>query len=412
MISKAWNVARHTLLRTTLIVGFATASIFLVGTTHLFATALLAALLCFALSLDLYRVIASADRPAAPIGADKPEIRSNSEYLQALLDTVSSVLMVLDDHGQTALANRAAQKFAGMPVRRLEQIPKLGEAAALKIRAMAPGGAEVLRLADGQFALVTAGQFRSSENSSLRLISLQRVAGDLDAVEIKAWRDMMQVLTHEMMNSLTPITSLTESLASILSKYSLVGTSLPAVEFQSIVETIGRRSQRLMEFVERYRRVAELPRPVMQTVSAAEFFRQSEELLNAMAFKANVSYRCDIDPSVLSFRADPLLLEQALLNLLKNSFDATGGEVQGAVIVSCTRTDSHLLIDVADNGRGVDQATREHLFVPFFSTKPGGSGIGLNLARNIALAHGGTLTFEANIPKGSIFRMILPILSD
>jgi two-component system nitrogen regulation sensor histidine kinase NtrY len=404
------QVAWKAVALTSVIVILAAASIALLLTTHLFATALLAALACSGLSLALYRIIARAAQTSAPRPAIG-EANSQDDYLQALLDTVSAVLIVLDEDGRMVLANRAAHKFAGMPVIRLAQLSALSQSAVAQISALPAGASEVLRLADGQPALVTAARFHSENGSLRRMISLQRITGNLDAVELKAWHDMMRVLTHEMMNSLTPITSLTESLARLLSAPpALAATTSASHDVKATVETISRRSRGLMEFVERYRQIAELPRPVNQDIDAAAFFSRVERLNADRTQEARVSFRSDVEPIGCVFRADPVLLEQALLNLIGNAFDAVGSEPAPCIALRCRFNDTDIQIEVVDNGRGVDVVAREHLFVPFFSTKSNGSGIGLNLARNIAMSHLGALTYEPSLPRGSIFRITLPRL--
>jgi two-component system nitrogen regulation sensor histidine kinase NtrY len=399
----AWNAVRLTVLLTML----TATTIALLLTTHLFATALLSALACCAVGWSLYVHISHADESLLskpPVGVAVIE----NDYLQALLDTVSSVLIVLEDDGRVALANRSAHKFAGMPVIKLGQIAALSRLAADQIEALPAGTSEIVKLVDGQPALITVARFGGSI-STKRLISLQRITGNLDAVELKAWHDMMKVLTHEMMNSLTPITSLTESLADLLSAPTTAGEGIGTPhDPKDLVETISRRSRGLMEFVERYRQIAELPTPKPQKIEVAEFLLRLERLHEARSQAAGVSFQFGVEPPRASFDADPVLLEQALLNLIGNAFDSLGSEPGGSIHVSCRLTDAATFLEVVDNGRGVGESDREHLFVPFFSTKSNGSGIGLNLARNIAMSHFGSVTYQPNTPKGSIFRIMLP----
>jgi two-component system, NtrC family, nitrogen regulation sensor histidine kinase NtrY len=403
----AWKAVRLTALLTF----FAAVTIKLLLETHFFATALLSALACCGVAWSLYVLINHADETfisQPPVG----EAVVKNDYLQALLDTVSSVLIVLDGDGRITLANRAAHRFVGMPVVKLAQISAFSGTTADQIDALPPGSSEILKLADGQPALVTVARFGSPISSSQRLISLQRIIGNLDAVELKAWHDMMRVLTHEMMNSLTPITSLTESLVDWFSSPITHATATATSHDPShLVETISRRARGLMEFVERYRQIAELPRPLTQEIDAEKFLLRLESLHAAKNHGMGVSFRFDVDPPGSSFRADPVLLEQALLNLIGNAFESFGSETAGSIYISCRVSDAAIRLEVIDNGCGVEESAREHLFVPFFTTKSNGTGIGLNLARNIAMSHLGTVTYEPNAPKGSVFRITLPRLA-
>jgi two-component system, NtrC family, nitrogen regulation sensor histidine kinase NtrY len=402
----AWRAVRLTALST--ICAAVTAT--LLFTTHFFATAFLSALACCLVAWSLYTLIANADETYV----HKPPVADAivaTDYLQALLDTVNSVLIVVDDKGRVALANRAAHAFVAMPVIKLAQISALSQVTADQIDALPVGASEILKLADGQPALVTVARFSSSGGSSRRLISLQRITGNLDAVELKAWHDMMRVLTHEMMGSLTPITSLTESLLDLFSSpTTFLEPSATSQGLKELVETVSRRSRGLMEFVERYRTIAELPRPLTQEIDAAELFSRLEHLHAARIYTAGVTFRIAVDPPGCSFCADGLLLEQALINLIGNAFESFGSETAASIYLSCRLTDTSVHLEVSDNGCGVDESSREHLFVPFYSTKSNGSGIGLNLARNIAMSHLGTVTYQPNAPKGSVFRITLPRL--
>jgi len=227
------------------------------------------------------------------------------------------------------------------------------------------------------------------------------VAGDLDVVQMQAWADVTRVLAHEMMNSLTPIASLAESLERLL-------RDSVSTDSADALEAIQRRSRGLMSFVERYRKVAELPEPVVQRVSLDSLLAGIEALLRPGFTSRGIQYRRSLDPQVLELTADPQLLEQALINLLRNAADAAAAASPPSIELRGVRRGSTVEISVTDNGAGLDAAAREHLFVPFFTTKPGGSGVGLSLARHVALAHGGRLEVAPNAGIGATFVITLP----
>ncbi len=229
------------------------------------------------------------------------------------------------------------------------------------------------------------------------------MAGELDAVELKAWQDLTRVLAHEMMNSLTPILSLSESLGARLTAK---GAKPAALADDAAV--IARRSERLMHFVERYRTLADLPAPELASIKAADLASNLDRLMAPMMAEAGVDYASRVSPARLSLSVDRELIEQALINLLKNALEAVRDREAPAVRLAIRLDDSQLCLIVEDNGPGLPPDDPEAPFVPFFTTKPGGSGIGLTLARQIALAHGGRLEHALRSGGGAIFRIWLP----
>ena len=322
------------------------------------------------------------------------------QEVEALLDTVAAALFVVDDDGRVLLANRAARDLCGDARGLLDDMPVLGEAAQ-RMRTLAPGARAIVRLADERRMLMGAAGFRAGVGPRRRLVSLQSLSGELSAVEIKAWQDLVRVLAHEMMNSLTPILSLTESLQA-------PGAAPTPAETSSAIEVIARRSSGLMSFVERYRRFADLPEPRVEDLAASSFVAGLDRLMTGLVSERAVTYASRVEPADARLKADPELLEQALINLLKNALEAVDGVDDPRIELACAQKDGQLLLTVGDNGRGLPQSDPELVFTPFFTTKAGGSGVGLSLARQIALAHGGALTAAPNTPQGTAFTLALP----
>nr|ACN58781.1 two-component system sensor histidine kinase [uncultured bacterium BLR8] len=421
------------LLRALLLGALAYASAWLVLNTNYYATTLVV-LICGGLVVaDLGRVVTRADRSverflealsagaletpsrtAAGLGrlagpfedavallqTARRQRQQSNEYLQTLLDTVPAALLVIQADGEFALVNRAAVRLAGTAAT-ATLLRVLGPAACAQLVSLAPGTHQILRLAGGAQVLASAAQFMLPGGAPQRLISLQRLAGELDAVELKAWDDMVRVLAHEMMNSLTPIASLSESLEGLL-------RGGHTEEVSGALEVISRRSQGLMRFVERYRKVAELPQATLQSVRLRDLLQGIEQLLRASYAAAGIEFHTSVVPPDLAARMDPDLIEQALINLLRNAADAVAGQPEPRIEIVCGEEEGQLRLDVLDNGRGLTESEREQIFVPFFTTKPGGSGVGLSLARRIALGHGGRLTVQAREPRGSAFTLLLP----
>jgi nitrogen fixation/metabolism regulation signal transduction histidine kinase len=354
---------------------------------------------------------AAIERAARRLSAARAERQRQIEYRQTMLDTVAAALIVVRGDGRVSLANRAAHSLAAAPVDRLEEIAAIGPSGAARLLAFSPGARQIVSLAGGRQMFVSVSQFSVPGQVPQRLISLQNIAGELDAVELKAWQDMVQVLAHEMMNSLTPISSLSESLESLLrvtDRSDATGAGKND-EIAGALEAIKRRSRGLMDFVERYRRVAELPEPKVRAINMREFLSGMDRLMAGTLRDQHIAYGSYVAPEDLCCSGDPELLEQAVINLLRNAADAVSGVSGPRIDVSCRMIEDRVVITVADNGCGVPSDGRDQIFVPFFTTKRGGSGVGLSIARHIALAHGGQLEATDNEPRGSAFTLVLPM---
>jgi nitrogen fixation/metabolism regulation signal transduction histidine kinase len=343
------------------------------------------------------------ERAMGRLSHTRAERQGRIDHLEAMIDTVTASLIVLDDAGRVVSANRAARQSLGALPGPLGAVPALTPEAAVRLRTIPPGAREIARLVDGRAMLAQASAFEM-EASRLRLISLQSISGDLDAVELKAWQDLVRVLAHEMMNSLTPICALSESLAPRLREAGQDPAALAAD-----IEVIARRSAGLMRFVDRYRRLTELPVAEPERLPAAEVVARLDRLIGPLMAEAGVDYASQVIPKRFAFSADPDLIEQALINLLKNALEATRGRPDAAVRLAAGLEEGQAAFAVEDNGPGLPGDDPEAVFVPFFTTKAEGSGVGLTLARQIALAHGGRLEHRAREGGGAVFRLSLPI---
>jgi nitrogen fixation/metabolism regulation signal transduction histidine kinase len=357
---------------------------------------------------------AAITRAAATLHATRLEKQRQIEFLQSLLDNVSVACLVLRDDGALSLANRAARRLADQTVHQLEQVTAIGSAAATSLLALNSGERRVVRLANGHRVLACAARFAAG-GTSYRLLSLENIGTELDTAELKAWQELVRILSHEMLNSLTPISSLAASLAQITSgrpnDASLVLSQKQTTRLTQAIETIARRSMGLMKFVEKYRKVAVMPQVELRAVTVSELLQNVETLLSDSLKNSNVVLSSRVEPSDLTVLADHYLLEQALINVVQNAADAVRGVSVPQISVHCCLRGKFAAISIKDNGAGVDANLLERIFLPFFTTKLEGSGIGLSLTRQIMLAHHGHVEVAANQPRGAVFTLLTPATS-
>ncbi|HYJ84022.1 MAG TPA: HAMP domain-containing sensor histidine kinase [Allosphingosinicella sp.] len=369
--------------------------------TRHFASASVLAAAAALLLVDVVRVALRSreDGRASPAIEERARAQQLDRAL-ALLDGVAVALFALGPDGRIRFANRAARDLAGEAAR-LED--KLGGPAAAEILALPVGGRRIVALSDGRSMLVWVGAVATPDGGPQRLVSMQAVVGELDAVQVGAWHAMTRVLAHEMMNALTPVASLAESLARMAR-----GDRRPAVG--AAADTIARQSRHLIDFVERYRAIADLPAPAFALIDLTTFLADIESLVDAQLRARGIPFSAALPVAAVPLEADAGLLRQALLNLLRNAGEAVAGAGGGAVRFVCAVNGGELRFEVQDDGPGIPPDRIEEIFVPFYTTKDGGAGIGLALARQIALAHGGRLTAAPNGDRGMTFVLSIPAL--
>lgn len=332
---------------------------------------------------------------------------AETRFLEALVDDMPVALLTVDAAGLVSPANKAARRlFRAAPGTRAEDYAVYGATLAKRL-AGGDAAEEILLLAiEGrtQRALVRSGTLERL-GRSIRAVTVQPIQGTLDAVEMAAQTDLVRVLTHEILNSLTPVTSLAATAADLLDDPELA-TNPRIADARAAVSTLARRAHGLGHFIEAYRAVAHTPDIQRQTFAAGPW---AEELGRIFAARQpDLPLAIEVRPARLSLDADPDLLAQVLINLLQNAAQAMAGQERPPTLALRLFSEHEaLVIEVEDNGPGVPEGLRQDVFLPFFTTRATGTGVGLNLARQIVVAHGGSIAIGDAAGGGAVFRILL-----
>jgi two-component system, NtrC family, nitrogen regulation sensor histidine kinase NtrY len=345
----------------------------------------------------------------------RTEKEEHFQYLQTVVQHIAVGLLAFTPDGEVSLVNTAAKRLLG--VDQLINIKSLA--------AMSPNLVQALLTArSGQKSLLKTEIHKeplqlviSATELKLRgqlhtLVSLQNIRSELDEKEVEAWQQLIRVLTHEIMNSITPISSLASTINEML-KPGMdpghpAGVPTPEVirDVQGAVQTIEKRSQGLLQFVDAYRSLTRIPPPKFEIVVVRELFGRVEQLMHQRLAASGVVLDVQVEPETLELTADPALVEQVLINLVLNAAEALQNTPQPCISLSAYIGErGRVTIQVSDNGPGITQEIQEKIFVPFFTTKPNGSGIGLSLSRQIMRMHGGLILLNSESGKQTTFAL-------
>lgn len=325
-------------------------------------------------------------------------------YFETLLDTVDTSVLVANKMGEVLWMNRAGvQDLCGHTIHQLEELQNLNSDFPKLLETLQPGEVKVIRVYKGevmQDMAVTVTEY-ASRNSDLRLINLKNIRSILEENEMEAWQKLVRVLTHEIMNSITPIISLSDTLCDRAIQQGMDEESL----MLQGMKTIHRRSKGLLNFVENYRKLSRLSSPVLAPVKVRDLLGDIKKLFSS----SDVSYIYRLENENRKLMIDRSQMEQVLINLLKNAGEACMGCSDPEVIIETSyQEEKHIfLLKVKDNGCGILPEVQERIFIPFFTTKPTGSGIGLSLCKQIMSLHGGSIRVTSEEGKGSCFTLKL-----
>ena len=262
-----------------------------------------------------------------------------------------------------------------------------------------------------QLYILVATQSTLAEKS-LKRIALQNIQLQLDATELATWQNLLRVTSHEILNSLTPVSSLARTAKSLVDDFDKShklgkAEKVELKDIRDALDTLVKRSEGLTGFVQSYRQLTRMPPHKMQKIKLSGYLSRLKSLLKPEWEKKKIKLTLSIEPSSLILMADESMLDQALINVLRNAADALKGVKKAEVkIRAFLDSKQKVALEIADNGPGIDKNLADKIFVPFFTTKKEGSGVGLTLVRYIVRSHGGAITYRPGETGGSVFRFV------
>ncbi|HRJ31240.1 MAG TPA: ATP-binding protein [Cyclobacteriaceae bacterium] len=341
----------------------------------------------------------------------------DTEYLfyKNIVMHVGIGLVIFNEHtGKIEIFNSAARKL--LKVTKAEVLDDLKEIDGNLVHVfqkLKTGGRELIRLKIGEdiFQLSIYAIELTMRGENMKLISLQNIQSELEEKEMEAWQNLVRVLTHEIMNSVTPISSLAGTMEDEIRDHVNAKEDKPLQKEQLAdihlsLQTISKRSENLIQFVKEFRSLTHIPKPRLQSFLVCTLLDEIAMLHKKELTEKSIKLTIELDPPDLTILADRGLVEQVLINLVKNASQAFEEQESKQITIRGYFNDKmRPVIAVKDNGTGIDPEALEKIFIPFFTTKKTGSGIGLSLSRQIMRQHQGSLTVKSTVGEGTEFFM-------
>ncbi len=335
---------------------------------------------------------------------------SEHQFFKNIVQHVGIGILTFDEDGVIQIINTAAKRL--LKVDRAEKLndlldvdPSLVES----FKKLKTGGRELLQLKAGDETVQLS--FFAIEltlrGKPMKLISMSNIQSELEEKEMKAWQDLVRVLTHEIMNSVTPISSLATvvegELEAKIKNADMVLQKEEVEDMHLSLQTISKRSAGLIRFVKEFKNLTHVPKPRLVEVEVKTLLEELAMLHKKELADHGITVELKLQKDDLKVSADKTMIEQVLINLIKNAIQAFDSQTYRKIVLSAHANEGHVLISVKDNGNGIDSDALEKIFIPFFTTKKTGSGIGLSLSRQIMRQHGGQISVKSKLGEGTEF---------
>lgn len=369
---------------------------------------------------DLYRQFNNVIKKFREIRAEK---EAQHNYLRTIVQHVGIGIITFDKSGDVQIINSTAKSLLGVDlIRNIKQLNSVSEELVNSLMELKTGGRDLLKIEkkgeDVQLAVYAIELMRRDEE--FKLISIQNIKSELEEKEMDAWQNLIRVLTHEIMNSVTPISSLAATVETELENqinaedFKIENISKDDLEdFHMALQTIHKRSEGLIKFVSDFRNLTRIPIPQLENVLICDLIRPILNLLRFDIEENKIKVNLNIEPETLMISVDKEQMEQVLINLIKNAIQALEendelGKPKEISICATVESDDRIAVRIKDNGTGIDEEALKKVFIPFFTTKKSGSGIGLSLSKQIMRKHNGNISVQSVVNEGTEFTLSFP----
>jgi two-component system, NtrC family, nitrogen regulation sensor histidine kinase NtrY len=340
------------------------------------------------------------------------EKETQYQYLQKILELVDTgILSYENETGEVVWMNESLKRMLLLPyLKTVHSLQKRDEQLYQEVIHLKPGNNHIATVHHEKetFKILLSATAFQTEGKMYQLVAFQNINEALDETESKAWQKLLSVMTHEIMNSVAPISSLADTLKNRLQQsVQYLDNSNGVVEDLEVgINTIKRRSEGLLKFAEVYRNLNKITNPNLKHVFVRDLFENMHNLMQPTLNQKGIEMEIILKDPELSVDVDTNLIEQVLINLIVNAIEAVKETDQPKVILSAVPlANNKMAIKVADNGSGIAPDVMNNIFIPFFSTKKNGSGIGLSLCKQIMMLHKGNITVQSVIGKGTVFTL-------
>jgi len=339
------------------------------------------------------------------------EKETQYQYLQKVLELVDTGILSYElKTGDVIWMNESLKKILEVPyLKTIHSLAKRDRELYTQIAALTPGEriiSTIHREKTNLKVVLSATAFQTDQ-IQFKLIAFQNVNEALEETESNAWQKLLSIMTHEIMNSVAPISSLASTMQSRLKQFALETPEYPTGIVEDLnlgIETIRKRSEGLLKFTETYRNLNKITKANLSKVYVSELFENLHRLMQPTFSQKNIEASIILKEPLLSAELDVDLIEQVLINLILNAIDAVKNKPDPKIVFSAyTDSDNKLIIKLADNGSGMSEEVLDKIFVPFFSTRKNGSGIGLSLCKQIMRVHKGNITVQSKENEGTAF---------